>query len=109
MKKYTILGITVAVLAILLLSFAGNQESKAGDGLAFSGTVEGTRTVVAKKGSTYYYADVDSVDNYYLLWIPDWDTGWYCVTDGCQHFNRYWDGMMGQFVNFNVPQNGPCN
>jgi hypothetical protein len=106
MRKYTALGIVVAAVVCILFLLAANQESQA-DLSAFSGTVENGRTVVAMKGETYYWATYG--DNWYNINIPESDTGWYCVTDGCQHISRYWDGMMGQFVNFNVPQNGPCN
>ena len=106
MKKCFVLGIVVVALATILLSFVGNQESQA-DFSAFSGTVENGRTVVAMKGGTYYWATYG--DNWYNINIPGSDTGWYCVTDGCQHFNRYWNGQLGQLVNFCVPQNCPCN
>ncbi len=110
MKKYLVLGIAVLALAAILLSFPWNQESKAGPGgPAFYGSVQPTKSVWAFKGGASYEGYVRPDSTYYINIPPD-STGTYCVTDGCQHFNRYWDGENGQEVNFCIPPPFcPCN
>ena len=109
MKKYFVLAIAAIALAAILFSFPWHQQSRADSTEhAFYGIFESGRTVGAQQG-ILWIPGVDEGDDWYHIDIPVWMTGWWTVTDGCQHFTRYWDGENGTRVDFCNPQNCACN
>jgi hypothetical protein len=109
MKKYFILGIAVLAVAVILVSFPWNQTSQADvTGHAFSGVFQSGRSILAQH-DIFQVNGVDEGDDWYHIDIPAWMTGWWTLTDGCQHFTRYWDGETFTRVDFCNPQNCDCN
>ena len=103
MKKYLVFGVMVAVLA-LLLGFSLMRQSDAGCGTSFYGTAKAGRTVTACKlpgQSPCFQTTANDQDMYYFLSICD--AGWYLIGDGCQTFQRYWNGHDEVEVNICVP------
>jgi hypothetical protein len=109
MRRYVILGLAIAALAVVLLFSPWNHQPKAGGTPpAFAGAFESGRTIGAQKG-IYWYAGYDKGDNTYYITIPSWNTGTYTVTDGCQHIQGYWNGHTTVTIDFCVPQTCDCN
>ena len=109
MKKSFVFGIMLLALAAALFFFPDSQQLRADSQLrAFKGAFESGRTVGAQQG-IFWKAGVDNGNNTYYIDIAPWMTGWWTVTDGCQHFDGYWDGENTQWINFCVPQNCDCN
>lgn len=109
MKKYIVLGVTVMALAAVLFCLHVPKESIADDTChAFYGVFESGRTVGAQQG-IFWIEGVDKENDTYYIDIPTWMTGYWVVTDGCQHFQRYWDGENCIRVDFCNPQTCECN
>jgi hypothetical protein len=109
MRRYLILGLVIAVLAAVLFFSPWSHQPKASNvPPAFVGAFESGRTVVAQKG-TYFYWGSDTGNDSYVISIPSWNTGWYTVTDGCQHIQGYWNGHTTVTIDFCVPQTCDCN
>lgn len=102
MKKYLVLGIVVAVAAILL-SLSFKAESNAELGPAFWGSAKAGRTISAcfYPGGWPCYETVANANNMYRF-PHNIFYGSYNLTDGCQNQNASYGGSPVR-VDFCIP------
>jgi len=104
-RKYILPGIVVVALVALWLSFSSGQVGTQGAGqptLAFAGTATAGWEVVACKLPDFepcYRATADSA-NWYAIYIPAGLAGMYHLSDGCENFQRFWNGVTIERVDF---------
>ncbi|UCB53073.1 MAG: hypothetical protein JSV10_03035 [Candidatus Zixiibacteriota bacterium] len=111
MKKYLIVGVAIAVIAVLVC-FALKEEASASLKTAFYGSALSGRTVEACTwpDPALCFEDVASAENEYEIKLPHYMAGWYRIDDGtgcCPHV-VYWNGRNPVNVDFCVPP-PPCN
>ena len=90
MKKYLVLGMVLAVSA-MMFSFSLMNESSADSGPpSFYGAAKAGKTISASKaGGPYYYTTADSSNTY--AFPSNIEEGNYTLCDGCQHIQAsYW-------------------
>jgi len=111
MKKYFILGIIIAVMAILI-SFSLKQETVAdSQPTVFYGTAEAGKTVTAclDCDPELCYSTVASSNNTYAI-KGHLSSGSYCITDGCGSYIVSYTGtpVLVDFCVSNPPNYCPC-
>lgn len=114
MKKYFILGIIVIALVAIWLILPSAQMGPRGAGppaVAFYGTATTGFTVTACGYPQHFPCFEDIAEfNYYLIYIPQGNEGYYEIGDGCQTKYAGWDGDNPQKVDFcvNYPGQPEC-
>ena len=108
MRKLLILGAIAlaAVTVVLAVTWEhGSTARQPGSDAAFYGTAKAGRTVGACEAYQHEpcFSTVADSNNWYQLHIPREDFGMYFITDGCQSFNKVWNGFTGTRVDFCVP------